>query len=113
MTLNPLTKFRFSIKHSKPDSGCWQWFAGFDQRGYGVFNIKSKPQKAHRVSYRIHVGKIPTKAHVLHRCDNPACVNPKHLFLGDQNINMKDMASKNRGANQITGSIKYLKEKYV
>jgi len=52
--------------------------------------------KSHRASYLIHKGQIPKGFFVLHRCDNPSCSNPDHLFLGNNKINMQDMARKNR-----------------
>jgi hypothetical protein len=64
--------------------------------GYGnILNEKGKQEGAHRVSYRLFVGKIG-KNFVLHKCDNPLCVNPDHLFLGSQKDNLKDMTNKGR-----------------
>ena len=72
---------------------CWLWQAGKDKDGYGVFG---KSLKAHRVYYEIMFGEIPFGMKVCHKCDNPSCVNPYHLFLGTQNDNIQDMVKKNR-----------------
>jgi len=76
-----------------PDE-CWGWLGSFDRGGYGRFDSKG----AHRVSHSLNVGAIPDGMCVLHRCDNPACVNPKHLFLGTCKDNVVDMVSKGRNA---------------
>lgn len=84
-------------------TGCWLWAGHTQYFGYGRVIINYRPYSAHRVSYEMHVGRIPNGAHVLHRCDNPACVAPHHLFLGDQASNMGDMKKKGRGSNQMKG----------
>jgi hypothetical protein len=67
--------------------------------GYGVFNSPySKSDNAHRFSWRLRNGVIPDGLFVLHRCDNPPCVNPDHLFLGTQRDNMIDKVAKGRQA---------------
>lgn len=78
----------------EPNSGCWLW-TGYCQR-YGFFKWNGKQTHAHRVSYEIHCGKIPTGMEVCHKCDVPSCVNPDHLFLGSHDDNMKDMVRKGR-----------------
>ena len=81
-----------------PDTGCWEWTAGRagGKHRYGAIKHKGRVAPAHRISYMIHVGKIGDGLQVLHRCDNPGCVNPSHLFLGSQKDNMTDMASEHR-----------------
>lgn len=61
-------------------SGCW-WWAGPLTNGYGAFMVNGKRLRAHRYSYLLNVGQIPDKAHVHHKCENPACVRPSHLQL--------------------------------
>jgi len=90
-------QLRFDSKYIPvTESGCWLWEAYVSPNGYGTFSVEGKTQGAHRVSYFLHKGEIPTGAYVLHKCDNTICVNPEHLFLGTQLDNMKDMAKKGR-----------------
>jgi hypothetical protein len=79
-------------------NGCWIWVRAKDKKGYGISGFKGKLIYAHRLSYLTFVGEIPNNLFVLHNCDNPACVNHKHLFLGTNQDNMKDMVNKNRQA---------------
>lgn len=76
----------------KDDDSCWIWLGHIDKYGYGKFwNYLS-----HRFAWIDAYGDIPNGMYVCHRCDNPSCVNPKHLFLGTQFDNMRDMVSKGR-----------------
>lgn len=94
-------------KKIKITDGCWNWIAGKTKKGYGHFGVDEKLILAHRVSWMIHFGEIPHDGSyhgicVLHKCDNPPCVNPSHLFLGTNADNNHDKAAKGR-CNAPTG----------
>jgi HNH endonuclease len=77
-------------------SGCWEWSGSLKCGGYGLFRVKGRLYKAHRFSWILNVGSIPKGKLVCHKCDNPKCVNPAHLFLGTHTDNARDRENKNR-----------------
>jgi len=74
---------------------CMEWTAMLDNKGYGVVRFGGKPTRAHRVSYILSNGEIEDKL-VLHKCDNPKCVNPDHLYAGTYHDNVVDMITRER-----------------
>lgn len=96
MDKNRILRFWSKVDRRGADE-CWVWMAYINQGGYGVFSPGPKQlQLAHRFSWELAFAKIPYKTLVLHKCDNPACVNPAHLFLGTQTDNMRDCIAKGR-----------------
>lgn len=95
---------------SKPrfKNNCWIWkgIRGPFKKQYGRFKMNCKWFLAHRLSYVFYNGEIPPNMQILHKCDNPPCVNPHHLFLGTQLDNMHDMIAKGR---KVTGHKQTLK----
>ena len=85
--------FWFFVKKSE---NCWEWQGTLGSSGYGRFNIGKKFVSSHRMSFLLHNGYISNDLNVLHKCDNPKCVNPDHLYEGDYHQNNIDMVNRNR-----------------
>jgi hypothetical protein len=81
-----------------PNSGCWHWTGGTTPFGHGRFRLSREDGQIgpHVFSYRLHVAPVPAGSCVLHHCDNPGCVNPDHLYVGDKGDNARDAVTRSR-----------------
>lgn len=89
-------KARFWSKVEK-GTACWRWIGSLSSCGYGKISLRGIVYGAHRVAYFLATGAQPEELSVCHKCDNPCCVNPNHLWLGTARDNALDMLAKNRG----------------
>jgi len=95
--VKPTVLERFLAKVSpEPVSGCWLWKGHVRRDGYGTFTEKRKTRGAHRMAWILLRGEIAAGLLVCHKCDQPCCVNPEHLFLGTHRENVHDMLRKGR-----------------
>ncbi len=99
--LPPQGRERFESKF-RVTPGCWIWLKGLN-KGYGQYWDGKKNRRANRFSYELYVGPVPDHLSVCHRCDNPICVNPDHLWLGTNDANTLDRVLKGRNA-RVLGS---------
>lgn len=107
--MRPLHTTKSLLNRTVINGECFE-FVGANNNGYGLVGYGGRLVYAHRLSYLLHKGLIPAGLCVLHKCDNPACINPKHLFLGSYSDNQLDAVRKNRHAK--AGGRKSLKIKY-
>lgn len=98
MSIPRKTEEEFYLARVVRKEGCWAWTGNTDGFGYGLVQLgRGEPRTgAHRVSWRLHKGAIPDGMQVLHRCDNPPCTNPEHLFIGTALDNSRDASQKGR-----------------
>lgn len=80
----------------KKDSGCWEWSGKRNEQGYGRLWFRGKQIRAHRLSWSLINGLIPEGLDILHKCDNPSCCNPNHLYSGTDKDNANDRQARGR-----------------
>jgi hypothetical protein len=103
-------EYFFHYTDVRGEDECWPWTGLRNRTGYGQLKgTKYRGRLSHCISWIIHNGPLPEGMRVLHRCDNPPCCNPKHLFIGTQADNVADMVAKGRNTHQGRGD----KYKYV
>lgn len=94
-------KLKWLLSKTKTVNECLEWQGCLHPTGYSMVWHDGKSDRGHRVMYCLTKGPIPKPMVVMHSCDNRKCINPKHLVLGTQQINMQDCANKNRIAHGI------------
>lgn len=97
----------------EPNSGCHIWLGTLNYKGYGIFKLRNRQVRAHRVAYALAHGPVPRGMVVCHRCDMRWCVNPGHLFLGTVGDNNADMVAKGRQVRGETNGKAKLTERLV
>ena len=96
MLPNTPEKFWDRVDKSGGPNACWEWQGYKLPKGYGEVSFKGKLFRAHRLAYEFGIGPIPEGKLVLHKCDNPSCCNPKHLYLGTYLDNARDCIQRGR-----------------
>lgn len=90
------TPEKFLSKCRNSENGCIEWIGYRQKDGYGQLIYQGKQELAHRLAYRLSIGVIPHEMCICHKCDNPSCCNPDHLFIGTQLDNIADRVAKGR-----------------
>lgn len=113
--VTPVGKIKFWPRVNVSGPGdCWEWQSCKDSSGYGNLRVEGKVIHAHRLAYIFKHGLIPLGLSVCHRCDNPPCCNPSHLFLGTQVDNNHDRDNKGRTSKgELSGKVKLKKQQVL
>ena len=107
---NSITKLL--VNTSRAENGCWLWLGAKNQKGYGRVCFRGKVESAHRIVYQELNGNITDGLQVLHTCNNPSCVNPDHLRLGNNSENQYDRYMTKGGSQLNEETVKYIRELY-
>lgn len=112
LTLTPQHITRFWYYVDRSDEGCWEWTGSRlkrrNTRTYGVVSFNGKSYSVHRIAWLLCNGEVPDGMYVCHRCDNPGCVRPDHLFIGTPKDNHDDMKQKGRAPRgEMSGRVKH------
>lgn len=101
--MTPLERFWTYVDKDGPKpthvsglGSCWLWTGGRSKKGYGIFRLNGTMQYAHRISFSLKYGQVPRSRKICHKCDNPPCCNPDHLFQGTDRDNLIDSINKGR-----------------
>lgn len=94
--LSDVLRFWNKVDRPEDPSACWNWLGGKDKDGYGFFYLEGKAIIASRFVYELLNGPIPKGLIICHRCDNPSCCNPNHIFAGTHSDNAHDAYNKGR-----------------
>ena len=91
-----------NVRKPNGDSGCWIWIGSRDKDGYGTVRFRGGYTRVHRVRMILDVGRpLAVSEFVCHRCDNPPCVNPAHLWIGSNRANQLDASAKGRSRGKV------------
>ncbi len=96
MNIERLKNGMGDVYEVEPNTGCWLWLMGVNNKGYANVCINGKSSKGHREMYVLSIASIPSGLCVCHSCDTPSCVNPRHLFVGTVRDNNRDCMLKGR-----------------
>ena len=95
-----------------PMTGCWLWTGWVNHKGYGTLDLMGKSVRAHRLSWLLFNGPIPSGILVCHHCDIPCCINPAHLWLGTESQNRIDSFKKGRSVSAFIAWHQKMRESY-